>query len=70
MTIHRSQGQADTAHLFADGGGRELGYVGMSRGKASSIVHVVADDVGQAAEDPQLGLEPSVASAGHRHRHP
>ena len=31
-TIHRSQGATfDTAHLFADGGGRELGYVGMSR---------------------------------------
>jgi hypothetical protein len=30
-TVHRSQGATfDTAHLPADGGGRELGYVGMS----------------------------------------
>jgi hypothetical protein len=51
-TVHRSQGATfDTAHLFADGGGRELGYVGMSRAKASSRVYVVADNVGQAVED-------------------
>ncbi len=51
-TVHRSQGATfDTAHLFADGGGRELGYVGMSRARASATVHVVADDIGQAVED-------------------
>ena len=51
-TVHRSQGATfDTAHLFADGGGRELGYVAMSRAKASSVVHVVADNIGQAIED-------------------
>jgi UvrD-like helicase C-terminal domain len=51
-TVHRSQGATfDTAHLFADGGGRELGYVAMSRAKASSHVHVVADNVAQAVED-------------------
>ena len=51
-TVHRSQGATfGSAHLFADGGGRELGYVGMSRARHSSIVHVVADDIGQAVED-------------------
>jgi ATP-dependent exoDNAse (exonuclease V) alpha subunit len=52
VTVHRSQGATvDTAHLFADGGGRELGYVGMSRARHSSHVYVVADDVATAAED-------------------
>lgn len=51
-TVHRSQGATfDTAHLFADGGGRELGYVAMSRAWQESHVHIVADDVDQAAED-------------------
>jgi len=51
-TVHRSQGATcDTAHLFADGGGRELGYVGMSRARQASHVHVVADNIYQAAED-------------------
>jgi len=51
-TVHRSQGSTvDVAHLFADGGGRELGYVGMSRARHASHVHLVADNPGQAAED-------------------
>ena len=51
-TVHRSQGATvDTTHLFADGGGRELGYVAMSRARQSSHVHVVADSTGQAVED-------------------
>ena len=51
-TVHRSQGSTvDVAHLFADGGGRELGYVGMSRARQTSHVHVVADNPGQAVED-------------------
>jgi conjugative relaxase-like TrwC/TraI family protein len=51
-TVHRSQGSTvDVAHLFADGGGRELGYVAMSRARTSSHVHLVADDLGQAVED-------------------
>ena len=50
-TMHRSQGATfDTAHLFADGGGRELGYVGVSRAKVYTHVHVVADDMGQAVD--------------------
>ena len=51
-TVHRSQGATfDTAHLYADGGGRELGYVGMSRARESAHVHAVADNVDQAVED-------------------
>jgi conjugative relaxase-like TrwC/TraI family protein len=52
MTVHRSQGATfDTAHLFADGGGRELGYVAMSRAHHTAHVHAVADNVYQAVED-------------------
>jgi hypothetical protein len=51
-TVHRSQGAtSDTAHLFADGGGRELGYVAMSRARDTAHVHAVADNVYQAVED-------------------
>jgi len=51
-TVHRSQGATvDVAHLFADGGGRELGYVAMSRARHASHVHVVADSADQAVED-------------------
>ena len=51
-TVHRSQGATfDTAHLFADGGGRELGYVAMSRASHTAHVHAVADNVYQAVED-------------------
>jgi hypothetical protein len=51
-TVHRSQGATfDTAHLFADGGGRELGYVAMSRARQASHVHAIADNVHQAVED-------------------
>jgi ATP-dependent exoDNAse (exonuclease V) alpha subunit len=51
-TVHRSQATTfDTAHLFADGGGRELGYVAMSRARDTAHVHAVADNVYQAVED-------------------
>ena len=51
-TVHRSQGSTTTrAHLFADGGGRELAYVAMSWAKETAHAWVVADDVGQAADD-------------------
>ena len=51
-TVHRSQGATfDTAHLFADGGGRELGYVAMSRARDTAHVYAVADNVYQAVED-------------------
>jgi conjugative relaxase-like TrwC/TraI family protein len=51
-TVHRSQGATfDSAHLYADGGGRELGYVAMSRARHSAHVHAVADNLYQAIED-------------------
>src|SRR5205814_6004101 len=52
VTVHRSQGATlDVAHHFADGGGRELAYVAMSRARHRTSVHVVADDIDQAVED-------------------
>jgi conjugative relaxase-like TrwC/TraI family protein len=52
LTVHRAQGATvDVAHRFEDGGGRELAYVAMSRGRERNVVHVVADDVGQAIDD-------------------
>jgi hypothetical protein len=34
-----------------NGGGRQLGYVSMSRGRQANTVHIVADNVDQAVED-------------------
>jgi conjugative relaxase-like TrwC/TraI family protein len=52
LTVHREQGAtADRTHYLAEGGGRELAYVAMSRARGPSIVHAVADDVGQAIDD-------------------
>jgi hypothetical protein len=52
LTVHREQGAtADRSHYLAEGGGRELAYVAMSRARGPSIVHAVADDLGQAIED-------------------
>jgi conjugative relaxase-like TrwC/TraI family protein len=51
-TVHRAQGSTmDAAHLFADGGGRELAYVAMSRARTSTTAWAVADDVAEAVED-------------------
>ncbi len=51
-TVHRAQGATvDAAHLFADGGGRELAYVGMSRARHAAHAWVVADDLAQVRED-------------------
>jgi ATP-dependent exoDNAse (exonuclease V) alpha subunit len=51
-TVHRCQGSTtERAHLFADGGGRELAYVAMSRARQSTHVWTVADDLPQAIED-------------------
>ena len=56
LTVHRTQAATvDRAHVLADGGGRELAYVAMSRARGTSHVYVVADDVDQAVED--LGAE-------------
>jgi ATP-dependent exoDNAse (exonuclease V) alpha subunit len=52
VTVHRMQGATvDRAHVFADGGGRELAYVATSRARDTSHVYVVADGLDQAAED-------------------
>jgi conjugative relaxase-like TrwC/TraI family protein len=52
MTVHRQQGATcDRTHYLADGGGRELAYVAMSRARQHSIVHAVADDIDQAIDD-------------------
>jgi len=52
MTVHRCQGATvDTAHVLADGGGRELGYVAMSRAREATHVYLAADDADQARED-------------------
>jgi hypothetical protein len=51
-TVHRAQGAtAARAHLLADGGGRELAYVGMSRAREAAHVYVVADTLAQAKDD-------------------
>src|SRR5262249_34040445 len=51
-TVHRCQGStSDRAHLFADGGGRELAYVAMSRARQCTHVWTVADDLPQAVDD-------------------
>ena len=51
-TVHRSQGAThDIAHVFEDGGGRELAYVAMSRAKEQTQVYLAADDLDQARED-------------------
>jgi ATP-dependent exoDNAse (exonuclease V) alpha subunit len=52
LTVHRTQAATvDRAHLFADGGGRQLGYVAMSRARQRATVHAVADDLDQALDD-------------------
>ena len=51
-TVHRGQGSTTVrAHLFADGGGRELAYVAMSRARESTHVWTVADDLPQGMDD-------------------
>jgi conjugative relaxase-like TrwC/TraI family protein len=51
-TVHRAQGATyDRAHVLAAGGGRELGYVAMSRARERTTIHAVADDLTQAVED-------------------
>jgi conjugative relaxase-like TrwC/TraI family protein len=51
ITAHRSQGSTvDVAHVLADGGGRELAYVAMSRARQRSDLYVVAANQAQAAD--------------------
>jgi hypothetical protein len=50
ITAHRSQGATvDAAHVLDDGGGRELAYVAMSRGRHASHVYVAGSDLRDAA---------------------
>jgi ATP-dependent exoDNAse (exonuclease V) alpha subunit len=52
VAVHRMQGgTVDRTHVLADGGGRELAYVAMSRARDSSRVYVAADDLEQAVND-------------------
>lgn len=51
ITAHRSQGATvATAHFLADGGGRELAYVAMSRARGESHVYLAGVAPAQAAE--------------------
>ena len=51
-TVHRSQGATvDTGHVLADGGGRELAYVAMSRARHATHIYTTADDTAVAVED-------------------
>ncbi len=52
VTMHRMQGATvDRAHVFADGGGRELAYVAMSRARDTTQVYIAADNADQAVDD-------------------
>jgi len=54
LTIHRAQGATyDRAHILAAGGGRELGYVALSRARDHTTIHATADDLAQAVDDLQ-----------------
>ena len=60
ITVHRAQGATvGRAHVYEDGGGRELAYVKMSRARERSTVYTVADSVEQAAEDLGRTWSPS-----------
>jgi hypothetical protein len=52
LTVHREQGAtSDRTHYLAEGGGRELAYVAMSRARHHTTIHAVADDHDQALDD-------------------
>jgi conjugative relaxase-like TrwC/TraI family protein len=52
LTVHREQGAtSDRTHYLAEGGGRELAYVALSRARDRTTVHAVADDLDQALDD-------------------
>jgi conjugative relaxase-like TrwC/TraI family protein len=80
LTVHRAQGATyDRAHVYADGGGRELGYVAMSRARDRTTLHTVADDLPQAIEDlhtdwghenRQRWITDTPATIGAQHRQP
>jgi conjugative relaxase-like TrwC/TraI family protein len=52
LTVHRTQGATvDAAHVLADGAGRELTYVALSRARTTTHIHAVADNLDQARDD-------------------
>jgi conjugative relaxase-like TrwC/TraI family protein len=52
LTVHRVQGATvDTAHVYANGGGRELAYVALSRAGTTTHIYATADTTTQAAAD-------------------
>jgi conjugative relaxase-like TrwC/TraI family protein len=52
ITVHREQGATcDRTHYLADGGGRELAYVALSRARHRTTIHAIADDHDQALDD-------------------
>lgn len=52
LTVHRTQGATvDTTHVIADGGGRELTYVALSRARTTTQIHTHADNLDQAQDD-------------------
>jgi hypothetical protein len=51
LTVHREQGAtADRAHVLAEGGGRQLTYVALSRARHHTTIHTTADTPNQALE--------------------
>ena len=64
-TVHRAQGATyDRAHVLADGGGRELAYVAISRARDRTTMHAAADDLAQAVDDLEPTGATSTANAG------
>ena len=52
LTVHREQGAtSDRAHVLAEGGGRQLTYVAMSRARHHTTIHTVADNLDQAIDN-------------------
>lgn len=65
VTVHRMQGgTVDRSHVVADGGGRELTYVAMSRARDTSHVHVVAVTPTRPSKPSQSNGPPTAASGG------
>lgn len=55
LTVHRAQGATyDRSHVLANGGGRELAYVGLSRARNGTTLHAIADDLPQLRHDLAL----------------
>jgi conjugative relaxase-like TrwC/TraI family protein len=51
LTVHREQGAtSDRAHVLAEGGGRQLTYVALSRARHHTTIHTTADNHDQALE--------------------